>query len=80
MLDGIFICTTHNPSVRVRSLDGAPQRDHLLPLRFALPELSEMLALGAGNGMSLMSLHGAYDGAEFDEETSPAIIATFRRS
>jgi hypothetical protein len=119
VLDGVFICTTHNPAVRVRTLDGAwhsagafraedgravevsvrgmcdwgvvtgeqrvvvrnacgaTEREHVLPLRFALPELDEMLELGAANGMSLVSLHGNYDGAEFDAASSPAIIATF---
>lgn len=119
VLDGIFICTTHNPAVRARTLDGAwhsagafrsddgqavevsvrgtcdggvvtgeqrvvvrnacgaTQRDHVLPLRFALPDPGEVLELGAANGMSLVSLHGNYDGAEFDAASSPAIIATF---
>lgn len=117
--DGVFICTTHNPAVRMRTLDGAwhsagvyrsedgrsvevrvrgtcdagvvtgeqrvttrnacgaTERDHVLPLRFALPELSEVLELGASQGMSLVSVHGSYDGAPFDAATSPAIIATF---
>ena len=119
MLDGLFICTTHNPAVRLRTLDGAwhsagvsrsddgravevsvrgtckagivtgeqrvlvrnacgaTVRDELLPLRFALPELSEVLDLGAANGMTLRSVEGNYDGAPFDGETSPVIVATF---
>ncbi|MGZ5444177.1 MAG: class I SAM-dependent methyltransferase [Thermoanaerobaculia bacterium] len=119
VLDGIFICTMHNPAVRVRTLDGAwhtagvfraddgravevsvsgtceagivtgeqrvivrnvcgaTVRDERMPLRFALPEPAEVLALGGASGMSLVSLHGSYDGAPFDAATSPAIIATF---
>lgn len=118
--DGVFICTTHNPAVRTRTLDGAwhtmgvfrsdrgravevrvrgtctaglvageqhvvvrnacgaTVRDELLPLHFALPDLGEVLELGAANGMAAVTVEGSYDGAPFEAATSPVVIVTFR--
>lgn len=117
---GVFVCTTHNPVVRVRSLDGAwhtagafrdddgrvvevsvrgthdggvvtgeqrvivrnacgsAVRDHLLPLRFALPSLEEIQAHAARSGLRLISVHGSYDGAPY-KANSPAIIASCQK-
>lgn len=116
---GRFICTLHNPRVRLRSVDGqlhllgaaalqdrpgrlliwtlmrhqppshlvegwqfyeeydaegVLQRKRLLETRFALIERDAFAAMAADAGFRVTALYGDYDGAPFDEETSPYMV------
>ena len=54
------------------------RREHRLPIRFSLPPLDEITAMGEAAGLRVASVFGAYDRASYDAATSPAMIVVFR--
>jgi hypothetical protein len=60
-------------------LDAAGARTAViqLDLEFSLTSAGRMVELAAAAGFSCAGLLGDYEGAPFDEATSPVIVATF---
>jgi SAM-dependent methyltransferase len=71
---------TGEQRVVLRDATGAVVRDHLLPLRFSLPPLEVINAMAAGAGLRLESVHGDYDRALYEPQTSRAIVASYLSS
>lgn len=76
-VSGQFSVVTGEQQVTVRDHDGSTLRDHVLPLRFSLPPLDEILELAANAGLRVTSVFGNYDRSPYDPSTSRAIIACF---
>jgi len=118
---GRFVCTSHNPGVRLQTIDGSwhevgafgradggrlvvrlvgwcdgdlvrgeqviEHRDasdrvvetRRLDLVFSLVTLDEIERYAAAAGLVLVGVLGDYEGATYDPQASPAIIATFER-